>query len=74
MRWKDKSPRSGFDNQVVLKFLWFPRRFDGEVRWFEWAYIKEEAVLCVDMLNGPYLEWKETGFATEKEYQACLHG
>lgn len=42
MRWQTKlwgSISSPGDRRIVRRFLWFPRSFQGETRWLEFANI-----------------------------------
>lgn len=57
MRWKAPVDR---DIRYTLKFLWWPRSWDGETRWLEYALIKER-----------YLEnhgwWLEVGWGDNED-------
>ena len=41
MRWYPTKRRFG-DMRIVWRFLWWPRCFEGEWRWLEWAGIQQE--------------------------------
>lgn len=41
MRWKRKTKPKHRDKRVVRRFLWFPRTFNDETRWLEFANLEQ---------------------------------
>ncbi len=51
MRWPKPQPHEG-DTRIVRKFLLLPRKLQGEWRWLESTYIKQERRLRTAMIEG----------------------
>ena len=56
-------------SRIVKKFLWIPRRFQGEYAWLEEAYIMER-VRDIAGPNSRNYQWVEIDFSTEELFVA----
>jgi len=56
MKWNTNVPKVG-DERIVTRFLWLPKKFQGQVRWLEKAKIWQKA----EMDNGR-LKWVDKSF------------
>jgi len=44
--------------RLVFRFVWFPRKLNGEWRWFEWAWIKQEWIsVDAPFIRSEYWDW-----------------
>lgn len=64
MRWKDISIPDEGEIRVIKKYLFFPRKIDGEWRWFEWVKIRQKYYIN---WIGLWSEWEDIEWIDEEK-------
>jgi hypothetical protein len=78
MKWKQKPASKVGDTRVISVFLFLPKKLNGELRWFESAFIEQKLIAVRKRYpnDGPFQpeiwdtfhEWIDERWATESEY------
>jgi len=66
MKWKATPTPKHRDLRTVVRFLWWPRCFDGEWRWLERARIRQVFIECIDPYDFTW-GWSSFGWAENHE-------
>ena len=56
------------DKRCIVVFLWWPKNIDGEVRWFERAWIRQEVAKCRSSFSYDTLHrWRDVKWSSEND-------
>ncbi len=62
MRWNSPEP---FEKRVVRRFLFFPKSLNGETRWWEFAFIRQNYVTPRALGHLFNSHWEDLGWVDE---------
>jgi hypothetical protein len=72
MRWYkgnvSKLARKKGDQRCIVVFLWFPKNIDGDVRWLEKVWMRQEVIDKSKYSYDPTdLHWKDVKWTSESD-------